>query len=262
MNPFNTLQLQRCSDGVATLWLDRPDKHNAFNAEMIAELAAILSELAEDPTLRLLLLRGRGKHFCAGADLAWMQASARLDYTANLADAQALGDVLQRLYELPVPTLAVVHGAAFGGAVGLTACCDIAIGTDDALFSLSEVRIGLVPAVISPYVVQAIGARACRRYALSAERFDGDRARELGLLAETCAAAALDASVERWCAMLLNNGPQALRACKQLLATVGNGALSEETRCYTERTIAAVRVSAEGQEGLQAFLDKRRPNWA
>lgn len=261
MTDFTTIELHTDPRGVATLWLNRPDKHNAFNAEMIAELIQALRQVSEDGSVRFLLLRGRGKHFSAGADLAWMQASAQLDYAANLHDAHELGELMSLLYHLPCPTLAVVQGAAFGGAVGLTACCDIAIGASEATFSLSEVRIGLVPAVISPYVVQAIGERATRRYALSAERFSGECARELGLLAECYPAAELEAEVEQWIANLLLNSPQAMRESKALLHSVGSGVLTDALRQRTESVIAGIRVSEEGQEGLNAFLHKRKPAW-
>ncbi|KIQ04287.1 MULTISPECIES: gamma-carboxygeranoyl-CoA hydratase [Pseudomonas] len=261
MTDFSTLQLHTDPRGVATLWLNRPDKHNAFNAEMIEELIQALRQVAADDSLRFLVLRGQGRHFCAGADLAWMQASAQLDYASNLRDAHQLGELMSLLYHLPCPTLAVVQGAAFGGAVGLTACCDIAIGASEASFSLSEVRIGLVPAVISPYVVQAIGERATRRYALSAERFNGERARELGLLAECYPAAELESEVEQWIANLLLNSPQAMRESKALLHGVGSGVLSDALRQRTESVIAGIRVSEEGQEGLAAFLQKRPSAW-
>lgn len=261
MTDFTTVQLEKDPRGFATLWLNRPEKNNAFNAQMIRELILALEAIASDLTLRFLLLRGRGKHFSAGADLAWMQHSATLDYNANLADAHELAELMYSLHALQIPTLAVVQGAAFGGAVGLVSCCDMAIGTDDALFSLSEVRIGLAPAVISPFVVQALGERAARRYALTAERFDGSRARELGLLAEAYPAAELDAQVESWVSNLLLNSPQAMQASKDLLREVGPAALSPALRRFTENAIARIRVSAEGQEGLNAFLNKRPPAW-
>lgn len=261
MTDFTTVQLERDPHGIATLWLNRADKHNAFNAAVIRELNAALATVQADPAIRLLVLRGRGRHFSAGADLAWMQQSAQLDYAANLSDAHELGELMHRLYHLPQPTLAVVQGAAFGGALGLIACCDMAIGAEDALFCLSEVRIGLAPAVISPFVVKAIGERATRRYALSAERFDGRRARELGLLAECYPASELDAALEQWLANLLLNSPQALRATKHLLIEVGPAQLDDALRQLTEQTIATLRTSAEGQEGLRAFLEKRSPAW-
>lgn len=261
MSDFQTIQLDFDPRGFATLWLDRADKNNAFNATMIRELIDALDRVKDHPELRFLILRGRGKHFSAGADLAWMREAAELDYDANLRDAHELGELMYNLYHLPLPTLAVVQGAAFGGAVGLAACCDIAIGAEDALFSLSEVRIGLAPAVISPFVVKAIGERAARRYALSAERFSGPRARELGLLAETYPAAELDAALERWIAELQLNSPQAMKATKDLLGEVGSAELSPALRRHTESAIARLRVSQEGQEGLRAFLEKRSPAW-
>ena len=252
MTDFQTIELNKDARGVATLWLNRADKNNAFDAQVIGELNAALAQVQDDAGIRFLILRGRGKHFSAGADLGWMRESAKLDYQANLADAHELGELMQRIYQLPQPTLAVVQGAAFGGALGLIACCDMAIGARDALFCLSEVRIGLAPAVISPYVVKAIGERATRRYALTAERFDGTRARELGLLA---------AALEQWVANLLLNSPQALKACKDLLLEVGDGDFSADLRQTTEQAIARLRTSPEGQEGLSAFLEKRTPAW-
>lgn len=261
MTDFSTVQLEKDPRGFATLWLDRAQKNNAFNAEMIRELIFALDAVGEDKDLRFLLLRGRGKHFSAGADLAWMQQAAALDYQANLDDARQLAELMYRLYELPMPTLAVIQGAAFGGALGLASCCDIAIGSEDAVFSLSEVGIGLAPAVISPFVVQAIGERAARRYALSAERFDGRRARELGLLAECHGREQLEAGLDTWIARLLQNGPQAMRASKALLREVASGVPSPALRSLSEETIARLRVGAEAQEGLRAFLEKRQPNW-
>jgi len=258
---FQTIELKYSDKGFATLWLNRPEKNNAFNAEMIRELILVLNEVQRDKSLRFLVLRGRGKHFSAGADLAWMQDSARLDYNANMRDAHELGELMHKLYHLKIPTLAVVQGAAFGGAVGLIACCDMAIGTADAQLALSEVRIGLAPAVISPFVVQAIGERATRRYALTAERFDGQRARELGLLAETYPASELDAALDQWVDNLLLNSPQALNACKELLLEVGDGDFDADLRQTTEQAIARLRTSPEGQEGLSAFLEKRTPAW-
>ena len=261
MTDFTSVQLDFDPRGFATLWLDRADKNNAFNAAMIDELIIALDAVKDHPQVRFLILRGRGKHFSAGADLAWMREAAELDLAANLRDAQTLAELMYNLYHLKVPTLAVVQGAAFGGAVGLAACCDIAIGASDAQFSLSEVRIGLAPAVISPFVVQAIGERAARRYALSGERFDGRRARELGLLAESYPASELDAALEQWITTLQLNSPQAMKATKDLLREVGSGALTPALRRYTENAIARLRVSAEGQEGLRAFLEKRTPAW-
>lgn len=261
MSDFNTLELQFDDNGVATLWLNRPEKNNAFNAEMIRELLLAFDAVQERKDVRFMLLRGRGKHFSAGADLEWMRAAAQLDYNANLNDARELAQVMASLYSLPMPTLAVVQGAAYGGALGLISCCDMAIGAEDAQFCLSEVRIGLTPAVISPFVVKAIGERAARRYALTAERFDGHTAQALGLLAETCPAEQLDETVRQWTDNLLLNSPAALRATKSLLQEVKHGELTTALRRYTEAAIARIRVTPEGQEGLQAFLEKRKPGW-
>ncbi|TWI52670.1 methylglutaconyl-CoA hydratase [Pseudomonas duriflava] len=259
---YQTLQFEQDINGVATLWLNRPDKNNAFNADVIAELIQALDEIYADESIRLVILRGRGRHFSSGADLAWMQASAQLTLEENRADARLLSQLMEKLYHLPQPSLAVVQGAAFGGALGLVACCDMAIGAQDAMFCLSEVRIGLAPAVISPYVVRAIGERATRRYALTAERFSGEKAQSLGLLAETYPADQLEQAVNSWTGTLLLNSPAALKACKALLHDVGAAAvLDDPIRERTQHCIAMLRVSPEGQEGLRAFLEKRTPAW-
>ena len=258
---FATLELIHDPRGFATLWLNRPDKNNAFNAQMIRELILALDQVQGHANLRFLLLRGRGRHFSAGADLAWMQQAADLDYNTNLDDARELAELMYNLARLKIPTLAVVQGAAFGGALGLISCCDMAIAAEDAQFCLSEVRIGLAPAVISPFVVQAIGERAARRYALTAERFDGKQARQIGLIAECYPPADLEARTLTWIDNLLLNSPQAMRVSKELLREVGSGELTPALRRYCESAIARIRTSAEGQEGLRAFLQKRPPGW-
>ena len=258
---FNTIKLEHNPRGYATLWLDRVEKHNAFNADMIGELLGALEQLHDDDQLRFLILRGKGQHFCAGADLQWMRQSAELDYTGNLRDAEMMAEVMYRLYQLPMPTLAVVQGVAFGGAIGLIACCDMAIGADDAQLSLSEVRIGLAPAVISPFVVKAIGERASRRYAISGERFSGARAEELGLLMESCPADELEQRQQSWIVTLLQNSPQAMRASKALVHEATAHRLPPELRHYTQQSIVQIRASDEGREGIRAFLEKRKPSW-
>ena len=258
---YQEIQLERGEQGIATLWLNRAEKNNAFNAAMISELINAFEAIKNDQSIRIVVLRGRGKHFSAGADLGWMKASAQLDYAANLADSHELGELMHKLYHLPQPTLAVVQGAAFGGAVGLIACCDMAIGADDAVICLSEVRIGLAPAVISPFVVKALGQRVARRYALTAERFSGETAAKLGLLSESYPADDLNAATEEWLANLRLNSPQAMAASKALLIEVDEGKIDAQTRAKTEQTIAALRVSPEGQEGLNAFFEKRSPSW-
>lgn len=261
VNDFDTLELEFDPRGFATLWLNRPEKNNAFNAQMIRELIIALDRVQGDASVRFLVLRARGKHFSAGADLAWMQEFANLDYNTNLGDARELGELMYNLAKLKLPSLAVVQGAAYGGALGLISCCDMAIGADDAQFCLSEVKIGLAPAVISPFVIQAIGERHARRYALTAERFNGLRAREIGLLAESYPASELEQQVQHWIDNLLLNSPQAMRVSKDLLREVGHGELTPALRRYCENAIARIRVSPEGQEGLRAFLQKREPAW-
>lgn len=258
--PYETLLVEH-DNKVATLWLNRPEVNNAFNATMISELIKALKELAALPHLRLLLLRGHGKHFSAGADLHWMKAAAKLDYEDNRRDAEQLGELMLLLASFPTPTLAVVQGAAFGGALGLISCCDMAIATKDSQFSLSEVRLGIAPAVISPYVIHAMGPRVARRYALTGERFDAFTAMKHNLLADIYPANEIDAAASQWVNTFMQNGPHAMRATKALLQQIDHSQPRSSTRKLTENTIATLRTSAEGQAGLQAFFDKAPPPW-
>jgi methylglutaconyl-CoA hydratase len=247
-------------NGIGTVVMDRPDRHNAFDEHVIAELTAGFTGLGADDSVRAVVLRGAGKSFSAGADLDWMRRMAAYDEAANLADARALAALMRTIDTLPKPTVALVHGAAYGGGVGLVACCDIAIATEAAAFSLSEVKLGLIPAVISPYVVRAIGARAARRYFLTAERFDAVEARRLGLVHELVAGDGLEEAARRVLAALRGNGPAAVRAAKDLVAAVAGKAPAEvEDDCA--RRIAATRSGDEGKEGVAAFLEKRKPSW-
>lgn len=248
--------------GVATVLLDRPDKHNAFDDEMIGRLREHFDDLAAHRDVRVVVLAATGRSFSAGGDLAWMRRMADYDYEANLADARALAAMLLALKTLPQPTLARVQGSAFGGAVGLLCCCDIAIGVDTAKFGLTEARVGLIPATIGPHVVEALGPRWARRLFLTAERFDATRACDMGLLHETCAPDELDTRIEALTAQLLANGPEALREAKALCADLVYAPLDDRLLDDTSRRIAERRVAAEGQEGLQAFLGKRAPAWA
>lgn len=247
--------------GVATVSLNCADKHNAFDDEMIALLHQGFSSLAINRDVRVLVLASKGKSFSAGADLNWMQRMAGYDYQRNEADARALADMLQALYRLPQPSIARVQGAAFGGGVGLVSCCDIAIACSTASFCLSEVKLGLIPATISPYVVRAIGERAAKRYFMTAERFDAVTARRLGLVSEVVDADMLAATVDELCTTLCANGPEAVRLAKTLAHDVVHQEIEESLLEDTSRRIASVRVSPEGQEGLSAFLEKRPPNW-
>ena len=247
--------------GVATLSLDRPELGNAFNAELIAGLRAQLLVLATEPAVRVLVLAGQGKHFCTGADLNWMKAQKDASEAENHADALQLAGLLQDLNDFPKPTIARVQGAAFGGALGLICCCDMAVAADNARFCLSEVKLGLSPATISPYVLAAMGARQARRYFLTAELIDAPTAQALQLVHEVVPAEQLDEQVQRWCQALLANGPQALAATKTLIAQQSSP-VNDQLKEQTSALIARLRVSAEGQEGLSAFLQKRAPIYA
>ncbi|MBD9468025.1 enoyl-CoA hydratase-related protein [Pseudoxanthomonas sp. PXM01] len=246
---------------VARIRLERPALHNAFDAALIAALTETLVQAGADPAVRAVVLEGSGASFSAGADLNWMRGMAAASEGANREDALALARLMRTLDELPKPTIARVHGAAFGGGVGLVACCDIAIGVPEAKFGLTESKLGLLPAVISPYVIAAIGPREARRWFATAEIFDAATALRIGLLHDVVATDALDAAIERQLALLLKAGPHAAAGAKRLVARVAD--CSDRDRLDTDNAdlIAGLRVSAEGQEGLSAFLDKRAPAW-
>ncbi|RUO49708.1 enoyl-CoA hydratase-related protein [Pseudidiomarina donghaiensis] len=247
------------ADHVAWLTLNRPEVHNAFDDRMIAELLDALAAVRNNNQVRVLVLRSEGKNFSAGADLGWMRSMAAKNYDENIADAAELSRLMQELDELPQPTIALVQGAAFGGAVGLAACCDIALATPASSFCLSEVKIGLIPAVISPYVMRAMGTRQARRYMLTAERFNAEEALRIGLVHDI--AEDLKQAAQPLIEALINNSPAAVAAAKSLAMAVDQQPLNANTRQLTIERIAEIRVSAEGQEGLSAFLEKRAPNW-
>jgi len=249
------------SRGVATVTMNRPEKHNAFDDGVIAELRSAFDEIAGRDDVRVVVLASNGKNFSAGADLGWMKRMAEYDYQHNLEDARLLAGMLKALYELPQPTIARVQGAAFGGAVGLVSCCDMAVATERASFCLSEVKIGLIPATISPFVIRAIGERASRRYFTTAERFSSAEAHRLGLVSEIVADDQLDSAIEALIDALLANGPQAVREAKRLIGDVAGREITSEVVEQTCERIARIRVSDEGQEGLGAFLGKRKPQW-
>ena len=255
------LILQNDVRGVATITLNRPEKHNAFDDVLITDLLQFLDNIEHDKSIRVLVVRAQGKSFCAGADLDWMRRMADFDFEQNLADARQLARLMYRLNRLNKPVIALVQGASFGGGVGLIACCDIAIASTDAIFSLSEVRLGLIPSVISPYVIAAIGSRAARRYFLSGERFDAARALQLGLLHEVVEPETLDVSLEQCIDALLISGPGAQAAAKELIQHVKGRAIDESLIEETARRIAEVRACDEAREGLNAFLEKRKPDW-
>jgi methylglutaconyl-CoA hydratase len=248
-------------NAVAIVVLNRPEVHNAFNETLIAELTAALRAMDRDPDVRAIVLAGAGESFCAGADLHWMKKMAAFSPAQNLADANALAAMLATLDTLSKPTIARVHGAVFGGGVGLVACCDIAIGTQDAMFSFSEARLGLIPATISPYIIEAIGVRAARRYFLSAERFTAAEAYRLGLLHDLALAEELDARVNELLGTLLTAGPHAQAECKALLRAIANRPVDARMIVDTAQRIARARRSPEGREGVAAFLAKRKAAW-
>ncbi|HYP34496.1 MAG TPA: enoyl-CoA hydratase/isomerase family protein [Burkholderiaceae bacterium] len=255
-----TLQISR--DGaVARVFLNRPDVRNAFNDAVIAELTAAFAGFAADASLRAVVLGGHGKAFCAGADLTWMRAMADYTWEQNRTDAQALADMLYAIWSCPVPVIGRVHGDCYAGGVGLAAVCDILVAAEGVNFCLSEAKLGLLPATIGPYVVKALGEQASRRYFTTAERFDAARAHALGFVHEVVAAEALDAKVDELVAALVANGPAAVRACKALVHDVAARPVDDALRSDTARRIADIRASAEGKEGVQAFLNKRKPSW-
>jgi methylglutaconyl-CoA hydratase len=241
--------------------MNRPEKHNAFDDSVIAELREAFDDIAARDEVRVVVLASQGKNFSAGADLGWMKRMAEYDYEHNHHDAQLLAGMLKALHDLPQPTIARVQGAAFGGAVGLVSCCDMAVAGEGASFCLSEVKIGLIPATISPYVITAMGERAARRYFTTAERFRAVEGLRLGLVSEVVGEDELDAAVDTLVDALLQNGPQAVRAAKQLVADVAGREITADLIEDTCERIAQIRISDEGQEGLGAFLNKRKPNW-
>ena len=258
-----TDSLQHHRNGaIVRLRLHRPELHNAFDADLIGTLTAALLAIGEDRTVRVVVLEGAGASFSAGADLNWMRGMATATEDENRVDALALARLMRTLDELPHPTIARVQGAAFGGGVGLIACCDIAIGVPEAKFGLTESKLGLLPAVISPYVIAAIGPRQARRWFASAELFDAAEAHRIGLLHALVPTDELDAAVNRQIELLLKAGPSAVSVAKQLVRRVAGETDRNRLDRDNAGLIARLRVSTEGQEGLAAFLDKRKPGWA
>jgi methylglutaconyl-CoA hydratase len=256
-----SLDIRRDSPHVARVFLNRPELRNAFDAGVIAELRQAFAAFADDADVRVVVLGGHGKAFCAGANLSWMRAMANYSWDENHADAQALAEMLWTIHSCPVPVVGRVQGDCYAGGMGLAAVCDVLLAADDAHFCLSEARLGLLPATISPYVIAAIGERAARRYFVTAERFDARQALALGFVHEVCDPLALDTKVDAVVAALVANAPLAVRACKALVHDVAGLAITAELRADTARRIADIRASDEGREGVQAFLQKRKPAW-
>jgi methylglutaconyl-CoA hydratase len=254
------LQIKRAGT-VATVRLNRPDKHNAFDEHLIAELTQAFRDLAADAAMRVVVLAANGPSFSAGADLGWMKRMSTLDRAENERDSLLLADLMAAIDRCPKPVVGLIEGPAFGGGVGLVACCDIAIATTKASFCLSETRLGLIPAVISPYVAAAIGPRACRRYFLTAEKFDAETAERLGLVHRVTAPDGIAEARDEIIGHLLKGGPAAQAAAKDLIQRVSFAKIDEALRRDTAWRIADARASDEGREGVAAFLEKRKPNW-
>ena len=245
----------------ATVTLTRAEMRNAFNDEVIAELTQVFTELGQRDDVRAIVLAAEGPAFCAGADLNWMRRMADYSREENVVDAGKLAEMLRVIYTCPKPTVARVQGDVYAGGMGLVACCDMAVSVDSAAYCLSEVKLGLVPATIGPYVARAMGARAAHRYFLTAERFSAAEAHRIGFVHEVVQADQLDAKVDEWVKALTSAGPAAVRACKQLVQDVAEQTIDAELIDRTVQGIADIRASAEGKEGVQSFLQKRKPNW-
>ncbi|MCK4223945.1 MAG: enoyl-CoA hydratase/isomerase family protein [candidate division Zixibacteria bacterium] len=257
---FETI-LYSTENKIARIYLNRPEVHNAFNEVMIAELTEVFKKISEDGGVRVVVLTGNGKSFSAGADLNWMKKMINFSYEQNLEDSLKLAELFYLMYSLPKPVIARVNGAAIGGGTGLVAVCDIAIAAENAKFSLSEVKLGLVPACISPYVIRKVGEGRCREFFLTGERLIAKRALELGLVNQVVPLEELDQAVQEKANHLISSGPKAIAMCKELLKNVP-GMSFEKAKTYTADMIASMRIGDEGQEGMNAFLEKRRPNWS
>ncbi len=261
MKTYQTLELER-SNKVATVWLNRPSVHNAFNNVMIAEITECFNFLGESSDISVIILRGHDKSFCAGADLNWMRDVAKQSYGENFEESRKLASCFYAIYTCKKPTLAVVHGVALGGANGLLSACDIAYCVNDATFSLSEVKIGIVPACISPYVIKRIGEHGSRDLMLTGKRIKGKEAEQYHLVNKSFETMSLmEEYVNNVVEILKTSGPKAVAHCKRLIYDVSNVLSFDETHDYTAKMIADIRASEEGQEGMAAFLEKRKPNW-
>ena len=247
--------------GVASIWLNRPDVRNAMNDVMISELNNAVADAIDDQSIRAIVLGGRGKAFCAGGDLSWMRKAKQMTPSEAQADSLKLAQLLQLIYQSPKPTVARVHGSAFAGAMGLVAACDIAVACDTTKFCLSEVKLGLIPAMISPYVIRAMGERAARRYFLSAEVFQAAEAYRIGFISDLCIEVELDEHIQLLVGHLLQGAPLALGEAKRLIRDVEGRPINDALALQTAQSIAAIRAGNEAQEGIAAFFEKRKPAW-
>lgn len=260
MKDFKTINIE-IKNGVGTLWLNRPEIHNAFNEVMISEIIEAFDFIKENDEIKIVVLRGKGKSFCAGADLNWMRDVAKYSYEQNYEESLNLSKCFYKIYTCPKPTIARVHGAAIGGANGLLASCDFAFADDYTTFSLSEVKIGVVPACISPYVTKRVGEYGSKELMLTGKRFKGQEAEKHKLVNKSLESEELDNHIQQIIDLLKTSGPKAMSHCKTLLYDISNDLNMEEALTYTAKMIAEIRASDEGQEGMAAFLEKRKPNW-
>jgi len=257
--PYKTIEYAR-AENIARVIFNRPEVHNAFNLLMILELDDAFEKVMKDPSIRIVVLSGRGKSFCAGADIKWLREIVYYSFEQNLEESLQLAEVLHKIYVSPKPTIAMVNGTAIGGGTGFLSVCDIIVASEEAKFGLSEVKIGLVPAAISPYVIRRIGASHAREYFLTGKRISAKKALEIGLVNRVVPLEKLEKTVEELIQLLLTSGPEAIASCKELIQNVPDMSF-EEVKEYTARMIANLRVSKEGQEGMAAFLEKRKPKW-
>jgi methylglutaconyl-CoA hydratase len=260
MNKYTTIDFN-ASHGIANIILNRPEIRNAFNEVMISELTDAFQKAGKMEDIRVIILRGEGKSFCAGADLNWMRDVSNYSYEQNYAESYRLSECFYAIYSSPKPTIAVVHGAAIGGANGLLAACDIAVCDNETVFSLSEVKIGIVPACISPYVIKRVGEYGARELMLTGRRINGTEAENYKLVNKSIPSDQVDKYIEEMVQMLLTSGPAAISQCKRLIDKVVNHIDLDEALTYTAQMIAEIRASEEGQEGMAAFLEKRKPKW-
>lgn len=258
---FESIKVDVTPEGICTLLLNRPNVHNAFDEFMIEDITNALQQLRANETVRILCVKGAGASFCAGANLNWMKRTAEYAQEENYRDAMKMAHMMYSLYSFPKPTVAVVHGAVYGGGVGLIACCDIVLAESSTVFSLSEVKLGLIPAVIGPYVVNAMGPRIAKRYILTGERFDASAARRAGLVHESSEAELLAESEAELMRELLSCGPNAQKVAKSLVIDKFSPSMGEEIQKHTAALISSIRASEEGKEGVGAFLEKRSPAW-
>lgn len=257
---FETI-IYKVEDKIASVTLNRPEVHNAFNDTMINELSAVFNDIEKNSDIRVVILTGEGKSFCAGADLNWMRRVKDYTYKENLEESLNLAEMLYKIYASSKPTIARVNGAAIGGGTGLVAVCDIAIAASTAKFSFSEVKLGLIPACISPYVIKKCGEGRCREFFLTGERMTAEKACTAGLINQVVSLEEIDKIIDEFVKQLISSGPEAIKKCKELLKRVPEVSL-EEAKKYTAEVIAQLRISDEGQEGMNSFLEKRKPTWA